>query len=531
VVDPAGFRWTDAGWPGVGLSGQVIYELHLGTFTPEGTWAAASRELPALAELGATVVEVMPIADFVGRFGWGYDGVNLFAPTRLYGSPDDARRFVDRAHALGLGVILDVVYNHFGPEGNYLHLFSPAYTSERHHTEWGAAINFDGPASGPVREFFVANAGYWIDEFHVDGLRLDATHALVDDSPEHILTAIARHARRAAGDRRIILVAEDQFQQSRFARRVEDGGCGLDGLWNDDFHHSARVAATGRREGYYADYRGAPQEFISAAKRGFLYQGQLSSVQRTRRGQPTAGLTPEAFVVFLQNHDQVANSPFGERLHRLTSPSRCRALTALLLLLPATPLLFQGQEFAASSPFHYFADYEGELAQLVREGRHASLAQFASQATDAVQARLIDPISPAAFEGSKLDLGERERHADSYALHRDLLRLRRDDPVFGRPRPGAIDGAVLGPQCFALRFFGEAGADRLLLVNLGPDLHLGTLAEPLLAPPPDQQWVSMWSSEAPAYGGQGQVELSLGLPWVLSAESAMVLRPGDDVGG
>ncbi len=524
VVDPGAFRWTDAGWPGIAARGQVLYEMHVGTFTREGTWRAAMEQLPALAEMGITVLEIMPVAEFPGQFGWGYDGVDLFAPTRLYGRPDDFRAFVDRAHALRLGVILDVVYNHVGPDGNYLTRFSPDYFTNRYPNEWGEAINFDGERSGPVREFFMANAGYWIDEYHLDGLRLDATQQMFDASADHILAAIGRRVREAAGRRATLLVAENEPQHVRLIRAAELGGYGLDALWNDDFHHSARVAVTGRNEAYYSDYAGTPQELVSATKRGYLYQGQRYAWQNKARGTPTVGVPPERMVAYVQNHDQVANSGHGERLHQLTSAGRCRAITALLLLAPATPMLFQGQEFAASSPFLFFADHTPQLAQLVKKGRAEFLAQFPSLATPEMRACLTDPADRASFERCKLDHAERERHAAAVALHRDLLRLRHDDPVFGNPRPGGVDGAVLGDNAFVLRFFGEH-ADRLLVVNLGRDLELTRAPEPLLAPPEHAQWDVLWSSEHPAYGGCGAPPLSPDQPWRLIGESATVLEP------
>jgi maltooligosyltrehalose trehalohydrolase len=263
--------------------------------------------------VGVTVLEVMPVAEFPGRFGWGYDGVDWFAPTRLYGTPDDFRAFVDRAHALGLGVILDVVYNHLGPDGNFLGRFSPDYFTDRYTTDWGAAINYDGDNAGPVRDFVTANAAYWIDEFHLDGLRLDATQNIYDASDRHILADIGAAARRAAGRRSVILVNENEQQKTRLVRPVDQGGYGLDMLWNDDFHHSGMVALTGRREAYYTDYRGTPQEFVSMAKYGYLYQGQWYKWQQKRRGTPAFGLPPAAFVTFVQNHDQVANSARGVR--------------------------------------------------------------------------------------------------------------------------------------------------------------------------------------------------------------------------
>jgi maltooligosyltrehalose trehalohydrolase len=525
VIDPRSFAWTDHGWTGRGLEGQVIYELHIGTFTPEGTFAAAAEKLPALADVGITVVEVMPVADFPGRFGWGYDGVALFAPTRLYGRPDDFRRFVDRAHALGLGVILDVVYNHFGPDGNYLKEFAPAYVTDRYKNEWGEAINFDGPDAGPVREFFVANAGYWIDEFHLDGLRLDATQSIIDNSPEHVLAPLARRVRAAAGGRSVILVAENEPQHVKLVRPQEQGGYGLDMLWNDDYHHSARVVLSGHNEAYYSGYRGTAQEFVAAARWGYLYQGQRYGWQGKRRGTPTFGLEPERFVNFMENHDQVSNSAKGERCHLLSSPGTYRAMTALTLLLPGTPMLFQGQEFAASSPFLYFADHKPDLAKLVSTGRAKFLAQFPTIALPQMQAALADPADPRTFERCKLDWSERERHAAVLALHRDLLRLRREDPGLRTRGPGTFDGAVLGPDAFALRFLTGGADDRLLLVNFGRDLRLPSAPEPLLAPPEGLAWEILWSSEDPHYGGYGTVHPDDEQGWRITGQAAVLLRP------
>jgi maltooligosyltrehalose trehalohydrolase len=520
VVDPSCFAWTDGTWSGRRLAEQVLYELHVGTFTPEGTWAAAARELPALAALGVTTLEIMPVTEFPGGFGWGYDGVDFYAPTRLYGEPDDFRRFVDQAHRCGLGVILDVVYNHCGPDGCYLREFSPAWFTDRYENEWGDALNFDGPDAPAVREFFIANAGYWIDEFHLDGLRLDATQSIHDASPEHVLAAVARRARQAAGRRTIVLIAENEPQDVRLLRSPAQGGYGLDGVWNDDFHHSARVALTGRREAYYTDYAGTARELVAAAKWGYLYQGQRYAWQEQRRGTPTFGLEPARFVAYLQNHDQIANSASGARLHALTSPGRLRAMTALLLLGPWTPLLFQGQEFASSGPFLYFADHTSALAPAVRRGRAEFLAQFPSVAAGPHE-QLPDPGDRATFERCKLDTGEREVHAAALALHHDLLALRRTDAVVGT---GArVDGATLADDALVLRYFGGEQGDRLLVVNLGPDRDLTIVPEPLLAPPEDMRWELMWSSDAPGYGGPGVLPPETDAGWRLSAESAALL--------
>jgi maltooligosyltrehalose trehalohydrolase len=529
VIDPRAYAWGDSGWRGRPLPGQVIYEMHIGTFTPEGTWAAAARRLPDLAAVGVTVVEVMPVADFPGRFGWGYDGVDLFAPTRLYGNPDDMRRFVDAAHRLGLGVILDVVYNHLGPDGNYLSQYADCYFSEKHKTEWGEALNFDGPDCGGMREFIRENAAYWIREFHLDGLRLDATQSIFDDSAEHILAELGAATRAAAHEqgRDVIVVAENEAQHTKIVRSTEQGGYGLDALWNDDYHHSALVALTGHNEAYYHDYHGSPQELLSAVKWGYLYQGQRYAWQKKLRGTPAFGLPPAAFVVFLENHDQVSNSGRGLRCHQLTSLGRHRALTALTLLAPGTPMLFQGQEFACSRPFLFFADHNPELAALVRKGRAEFLSQFPSVATPEAQALLADPSDPATFERCKIDWEERERNREALALHTDLSRLRREEPVFRAQLPGGVDGAVLGPTAFVLRYFGDEGDDRLLLVNLGHDLELEIAPEPLLAPPEGKAWEVLWSSENPRYGGGGTPPVEVEGAWRLPGEAAVVMRPSE----
>jgi maltooligosyltrehalose trehalohydrolase len=524
VVDPLSFSWTDEEWRGISLKGQIIYEMHAGTFTREGTWEAAGRHLSELSDLGITVVEIMPVADFTGRFGWGYDGVNLFAPTRLYGSPDDFRYFVNKAHELKLGVILDVVYNHLGPVGNFLKSFSLDYFTDRYETDWGEAINFDGKNSGPVREFYISNAGYWIDEFHLDGLRIDATDAIIDRSPVHVLSEIAEHARKSAGKRSIIIIAENESQDVRLIRTVPDGGFGLDAVWNDDFHHTAMVALTGRKEAYYSDYLGTPQEFISAAKWGYLYQGQHYSWQKKRRGTLTYAIRPEKFINFIQNHDQIANSGSSLRCHFLTSPSRFRAMTALLLLSPQTPMLFQGQEFCSSSPFCYFADI-GELAEEIRKGRAEFLGQFKSFQDPEIKDHLSDPTDSRTFEKSKLDWSELKNNTECYALYSDLLRLRRQDAVFRSQRNDWLHGAVLGTEAFVLRFFGKESGDRLLLVNFGRELRLIEAPEPLLAPPEDSIWELLWSSESPSYGGNGTPEIESGEGWRIPGHSTLVLAP------
>jgi maltooligosyltrehalose trehalohydrolase len=529
IVDSSTFQWSDQKWKGVHLSGQVIYEMHIGTFTKEGTWRAAQQQLGKLVEIGISLLEIMPVADFPGTFGWGYDGVDLFAPTRLYGSPDDFRSFVDRAHSLGLGVLLDVVYNHIGPDGNYLKEFSPDYFTSRYQNEWGEALNFDGNDSGPVREFFISNAAYWIEEFHLDGLRLDATQQIFDASADHLVACVNRAARKAAGNRAIVMIAENEPQEANIVRSEIDGGYGLDGLWNDDFHHTTHVAATGHTEAYYSDYTGSAQEFISSIKWGFLYQGQHYTWQDKRRGSSALDLKPRSFINYIQNHDQIANAARGSRIHELASPGQVRVLTALLLLGPATPMLFQGQEFATSSPFLYFADHNEELAKLVAAGRSQFLEQFPSIASCNTAFLMGAPNERETFEKCKIDWTERDKHSDALTLHRDLLRLRREDPVFSSQRSDWIHGAVLGEQAFALRFTGGSHGDRLLVVNLGRGLNYSPSPEPLLAPPQNRDWELLWCSGDPRYGGSGASRIGSQGMWNISGQTAWVLyeRPRD----
>jgi len=520
IVDPDTYEWRNAEWPGIRMPGQVIYELHVGTFTPEGTFDAAIGQLDELKACGITVIELMPLAEFPGRWNWGYDGVALFAPAHVYGDLYALKRFIDAAHERGLGVILDVVYNHFGPDGNYLPSYSDSYVTDRHPNEWGQAVNFDGPGSRGVRDFVVQNACYWISEYRLDGLRLDAVHAIYDDSPMHVLAELSQQTRAAAGNRTIVLIAECESQLIKTIQPVEQGGWGLDGVWSDDFHHICRVAVTGRSEAYYSDYRGTAQELLSVIKRGFVYQGQPYDWQKKPRGTVVKDEPAHSFVFYLQNHDQVANHLHGDRIHAMASPARYRALAALLLLAPETPLLFMGQEFAASSPFLFFADHHADLAPLVYEGRKKFLSEFQPYATREAQEVVPDPSDVRTFERSRLDFSERQRHADAYRLHRDLLRLRRDDPVLGRQDRSSLDGAVLGHQALVLRYLTPTDEDRLLTVNLGPDLALIPAPEPLLAPVTGGTWTLRWSSDHPDYGGPGIVNPLTDAGWRLPAAGA-----------
>jgi maltooligosyltrehalose trehalohydrolase len=518
IVDPDAYVWSDAAWRGLTATGQVIYELHVGTFTTEGTWSAAAAHLPRLRELGITVIQMMPVAEFPGRFGWGYDGVSWFAPSHLYGSPDDLRAFVDRAHGLGLGVVLDVVYNHLGPDGNYLRAFAASYLSDRYENEWGDALNFDGAGSEGLRELVATNAEYWVREFHVDGFRFDATQQIFDRSSDHILAVVARRARRAAGDRGLLLSGENEPQRAHLMRPQDEGGYGLDLLYNDDLHHSARVLLTGVREAYYTDYRGSPQELISAARWGFLFQGQHYSWQKQARGDAALDLPPSKFLASLENHDQVANSAGGLRLSTLAAPGLLRALTAYLLLTPSTPLIFQGQETGSERPFRFFADHAGALGDGVRDGRR----QFLSQFTRYAQPEVADAVAPSALEtftAAVLDHTETTRSRQWSALYRDLLLIRRGDPVLNGPlsRP---EGAVLGERALLLRWVTPSGDDRLLLLNSGCDVDIAAIAEPLLAPPTGRMWSIAWSSESIAYGGSSTPPLDPAR-WILPGQAAI----------
>jgi len=425
LVDPGAYDWPDDGWRGRPWHEAVVYELHVGTFTAAGTFAAAVERLDFLAELGVTAIELLPLADFAGRRNWGYDGALPFAPDASYGRPEDLKRLVSEAHRRGLMVLLDVVYNHFGPDGNHLHRYAPQFFNAAHQTPWGAAINFDGDRAATVRDFFVHNALYWIEEFHLDGLRLDAVHAIADGSPTHIVQDIARAIAAGPGrDRHVHLVLENDRNESRLLR----GPARATAQWNDDWHHAAHVLVTGETDGYYADYAARPVAHLGRAlAEGFAWQGEPSPHRGgDPRGEPSAALPPLAFVPFLQNHDQVGNRALGERLHAIADPAALRLATAALLLAPAVPLLFMGEEFAATAPFLFFCDFAGELAQAVRDGRRREFAAFARFADPAARERIPDPGAPETFERSKLrwDEASQPGHREWLALYRGLLATR-----------------------------------------------------------------------------------------------------------
>jgi 1,4-alpha-glucan branching enzyme/maltooligosyltrehalose trehalohydrolase len=426
VVDPRAFDWDDDAWQGRPWHEAVVYELHIGTFTPEGTFLAAISKLDHLAALGITALEVMPVADFAGTRNWGYDGVLPFAPDSAYGTPDDLKRLVAEAHRRGLMVLLDVVYNHFGPEGNYLTRYAPQFFNPAHQTPWGAAINFDGEQCGPVRDFFIHNALYWIEEYRFDGLRLDAVHAIIDESPRHVVMDMAAAIERL-GRPNVHMVLENEANVARYL----DGSSGARATaqWNDDSHHGWHVLLTGERDGYYGDYADrAAWHLGRTLAQGFAYQGEPSPHKKGQpRGEPSAHLPLTSFMDFLQNHDQVGNRAMGERIVALAKPEAMRLGVATLLLAPSVPLIFMGEEFGARSPFLFFCDFEGDLAKAVRDGRRKEFASFERFRDPKARESIPDPLARATYEASRLPwdaLGQPE-HARWLTLYRELLALRR----------------------------------------------------------------------------------------------------------
>jgi maltooligosyltrehalose trehalohydrolase len=475
LIDPGAYDWGEDGWRGRPWEEAVVYELHLGSFTPEGTFAGLESRLGYLVELGVTAIELMPIAEFPGRRNWGYDGVLLFAPEASYGRPEDLKRLVEAAHRRGLMVMLDVVYNHFGPEGNYLGRYAPQFFDQSRHTPWGAAINFDREGSAAVRSFFVSNALYWLTEFNFDGLRFDAVHAILDGSSPDILEEIATTVRERLGPgRRVHLVLENDHNAARYLRR--DGPPRLyDAQWNDDYHHAMHVLLTGEGGGYYGDYaQGAVRHLARSLSEGFAYQGEPSPFRENApRGEPSGFLPPPAFVNFLQNHDQIGNRAFGERLSALCAPNAGAAAAALLLLAPQVPLLFMGEEWAAPEPFPFFCDFSGELAGLVREGRRREFAGFPAFADPDMRARIPDPIASATFESAILNWRRQEEplHGERLVLHRRLLELRRREiaPRLAGMRNGGAELEELGERHCSLTWGLGDGSALSLDANLSAD--------------------------------------------------------------
>jgi maltooligosyltrehalose trehalohydrolase len=473
VVNPVEFEWADGNWLGRPWHEMVLYELHVGTFSPEGTFAGAQGRLPELASLGVTAIELMPVADFPGRYNWGYDGVLPFAPDASYGSPDDLKDLVAAAHAFGLMVFLDVVYNHFGPDGNYLHVYAPQFFNPRHQTPWGAAVNFDGEQARTVRDFFIHNALYWIEEFRIDGLRLDAVHAIADDSSPDIVQEIAAAVRGGPGrDRHVHLVLENDHNA---AHHLGADAGGYDAQWNDDFHHAIHVLLTGERDGYYADYVERPLwQLGRCLAEGFAFQGDVSAFRNgARRGETSAHLPPTCFVTFLQNHDQVGNRALGERCLELAASQRVRAAVELFLLAPSPPLLFMGEEWGATVRFPFFCDFSGDLGNAVTEGRRREFARFARFSDPIARKQIPDPCDPATFRSARLDWSERERpeHAAWLSLYRNLLAVRRQRLV---PLLAIVQGhsgrfRLVGDHALRVEWSLGESALYTLLANLGDE--------------------------------------------------------------
>jgi maltooligosyltrehalose trehalohydrolase len=476
VIDPEAFEWRDDGWKGRPWEEAVIYELHTGTFSPEGSFAGVEKRLDYLAQLGATAIELMPVADFPGSRNWGYDGVLPYAPDSRYGRPEDLKRLVQGAHARGLMIILDVVYNHFGPEGNYLRTYAPPFFTSRHRTPWGEAINFDGPDSRAVREFFLNNALYWLQEYQFDGLRFDAVHAIVDESQPDILTELAERVRGTmAADRHVHLVLENDNNSARYLRFHAGGGKLYDAQWNDDIHHAAHVTITGERDGYYADYADNPVGRLARClTQGFDYQGEPSLFRGGEaRGEPSRNLTLTSFVSFLQNHDQIGNRALGDRIVNLGEERAIRAVMTLLLLGPEPPLLFMGEEFGAQTPFLFFCDFGSELAAAVTEGRRNEFARFERFSDPAAREQIPDPSAIGTFESSKLDweLLSSDRSQRWLRFYRELLRLRRESivPNLIGQTGDAAHFEVLRPRAFSARWNLANNKRLAVLANLGED--------------------------------------------------------------
>ncbi len=477
IIDPAAHDWADTDWRGRPWEEAVIYELHIGSFSPTGDYAGVLERLDYLAELGVTVIEIMPVADFPGQRNWGYDGVLPFAPDATYGRPDDFKRLIEAAHQRGLMVVLDVVYNHFGPEGNYLHAYAPDFFNPRHTTPWGAAINFDGENCRTVRDYFIHNALYWIEEFHLDGLRLDAIHAICDDSSPDIVEEIAAAIQHGPGrERQVHLILENDRNQSCYLQRTADHQPKqATAQWNDDIHHVLHVLASGESDGYYADYATRPAQVLSRClSEGFAYQGEASPFRNGElRGEPSAHLPPATFINFLQTHDQVGNRAFGERLCHLASPEAMEAVTAVLLLSPATPFLFMGEEFAAAQPFLFFCDFGPELARAVTEGRRREFASFARFADPAVREKIPDPNAVSTYTASTLDWNalNQEPHRSVLNLHRQLLALRRQwiTPRLAGMGNGTPQTALFSDTALSVSWRLGDGSCLVLAANLGGD--------------------------------------------------------------
>ncbi|MCK9520941.1 MAG: malto-oligosyltrehalose trehalohydrolase [Dehalococcoidia bacterium] len=521
VVDPGQFGWNDADFQPRGLEELVVYELHIGTFTPEGTFGAASGQFERLRELGVTAVEVMPITTFPGRWNWGYDGAALFAPATVYGGPEGFRQLVDAAHQAGLAVILDVVYNHFGPDGNYTGIYSDRYLTRRHQTPWGDGLNFDDEGSTEVRGFFRENLLHWAHEYHVDGFRFDATHAITDDSPVHIFAELSNAARaNPRAGHEPYLIAESNENDVRYLRPVTDGGYGFDAVWADDFHHCVRTALTAGHEGYLASYTGRVDDLAATVEQGFLYEGETDPFTGEPRGTAAREQPWRQFVFAIQNHDQVGNHAFGLRLHHLVGLGDYLAASTLLLLLPQTPLLFQGQEFAASTPFLYFTNHEPGLGAKVTRGRRAEFAGFRAFRDERSREQIPAPQDERTFRACILRLDEKSFGVGALVsrYYGALLGARHGDPVLREMRHGrpGIETWTSG-RALAARFRTASG-ERWLVANFGEEERVPVAG-------PDGELAVVVCSNEVRYGGFGKYPKVSGGGILLPRHSGALLAP------
>ena len=514
VVDDSAFAWTDASWIRPRFRDLVIYELHVGTFTPAGTFRGVIEKLPYLRELGVNAIELMPIADFPGTRNWGYDGVLIYAPARAYGSPDDLRALIDAAHSHGIAVILDVVFNHFGPDGNYLACYSSRFASSKHETPWGAGFNLDAPDSAPVRDFFLQNAIYWMESFHFDGFRLDATHEIADESPVHLLAEIVAAIHKRGG----YAIAEDCRNDARMLTPKEAGGMGFDAVWADDFHHITRVAQTREKEGYFRNYRGTLDELVDSLQHGWLYRGQISPVTGKKRGTDASHLPPSKFLHCIANHDQVGNRALGERPTTVMSPEAYRALSALLCLAPFTPMLFMGQEWGASTPFLYFTDHHRELGKLVTEGRRREFASFAAFNDPESRKRIPDPQAEKTFLDSKLKW--EEAAGGILDLYRECLRIRRDYPELRPEEAGKWECRQISNHVGAVRIEGF-----LLVFILAGNGSVELKGNLFLEPGQGRRWQMLVDSNDRRFGGTHQVGIDdAGLTYDYKSPGVFLLK-------
>lgn len=498
VVDAGAFDWQHEAFIAPDVADLVIYEAHIGTLTPGGSFDDAITQLTRLKALGVNALEIMPVAAFPGRWNWGYDGVALFAPCEAYGGPGGLRRLVDAAHGHDIAVILDVVYNHFGPDGNYTGVYSDRYQTSRHATPWGGAINYDDEGAEHVRAFVVENLLHWVHEYHVDGFRLDATHAIFDDSPEHILAELSRRASESPrGGRPAFLIAETGENDVRYARAREEGGYGIDAVWADDFHHALRTLLRPENEGYFRSYEGSAGELARTIEQGFLYEGQHDPHAGGPRGTPARDVPWYHFCYCIQNHDQVGNRAFGDRLTASVARDDYLAASMLLLLLPQMPLLFQGQEFHASAPFLYFTDHNAELGRLVTEGRRREFADFSTFADAAIRERIPDPQSPATFDASRLDLREAEIGLGALCqdFYREVIALREAHPTLQRARRTRMPVRAQAQGRAVVISLGGPGERAVIAANFGGD-------DERLTVPSEGLRMALHSAE-PRFGGNG----------------------------